>query len=80
MTRSPSMCGTGWKGSPTRSRCSWPCLKTSSPDVASHSVRAVDAVLDSSLRSWSAGRLPIAHVDPCVSDAVTRLHPSDEAP
>ena len=35
--------------------------------------RVADAVLDSSLRSWSAGRLPIADVYRSLSDAVALL-------
>jgi AcrR family transcriptional regulator len=48
------------------------------PDVASRIVRVVDAVLDASLRSWSAGRIPIADVYRSLSDAVTLLLPTGE--
>jgi AcrR family transcriptional regulator len=45
--------------------------------VATRTVRVVDAVLDSSLRAWSAGRLPIREVYRSLSDAVALLLPAD---
>jgi AcrR family transcriptional regulator len=45
--------------------------------VATGTVRVVDAVLDSSLRAWSAGRLPIREVYRSLSDAVALLLPAD---
>jgi TetR/AcrR family transcriptional regulator, cholesterol catabolism regulator len=50
------------------------------PDEAARIVRVVDAVLDSALRSWSAGRLPIAGVYELLSDAVALLLPGDRSP
>jgi AcrR family transcriptional regulator len=50
------------------------------PEEAVRIVRVVDAVLDSSLRSWSAGRLPIADVYGLLSDAVVLLLPGDRPP
>jgi AcrR family transcriptional regulator len=47
------------------------------PAVAARIVHVVDAVLDSSLRSWSAGRLPIADVYRSLTDAVALLLPAD---
>jgi AcrR family transcriptional regulator len=47
------------------------------PDVAARVVRVVDAVLDTSLRAWSAGRLPIEDVHRSLSDAVALLLPPD---
>jgi TetR/AcrR family transcriptional regulator, cholesterol catabolism regulator len=40
---------------------------------ATRIVRVLDAVLDSALRAWSAGRTPIGEVRRAVSDAVTLL-------
>jgi AcrR family transcriptional regulator len=48
-------------------------LEDLEPTVAARVVRVADAVLDSSLRSWSAGRLPIADVYRSLSDAVALL-------
>jgi AcrR family transcriptional regulator len=48
------------------------------PDVATRVVRVVDAVLDSSLRAWSAGRLSIEEVYRSLSDAVALLLPPEE--
>jgi TetR/AcrR family transcriptional regulator, cholesterol catabolism regulator len=45
--------------------------------VAARVVRVADGVLDSSLRSWSAGRIPIADVYRSISDAVALLLPID---
>jgi TetR/AcrR family transcriptional regulator, cholesterol catabolism regulator len=45
--------------------------------VAARIVRVADAVLDSSLRAWSAGRLPIREVYRSLSDAVALLLPAD---
>jgi hypothetical protein len=41
-------------------------------------VRVADAVLDSSLRAWSAGRLSITDVYRSLSDAVALLFPADQ--
>jgi AcrR family transcriptional regulator len=54
-------------------------LEPLSPDAAVRIVRVVDAVLDSSLRSWSAGRLPIAGVYERLSDAVALLLPAERS-
>jgi AcrR family transcriptional regulator len=54
-------------------------LEDLDPGVATRTVRVVDAVLDSSLRAWSAGRLPIREVYRSLSDAVTLLLPEDAA-
>ena len=51
-------------------------LEDLDPGVATSTVRVVDAVLDSSLRAWSAGRLPIREVYRSLSDAVTLLLPA----
>jgi AcrR family transcriptional regulator len=48
------------------------------PDEATRILRVVDAVLDTSLRAWSAGRLSIADVYRSVSDAVALLLPPGE--
>jgi AcrR family transcriptional regulator len=48
-------------------------------EVATRMVRVVDAVLDSSVRAWSAGRLPIREVYRSLSDAVALLLPADGA-
>jgi TetR/AcrR family transcriptional regulator, cholesterol catabolism regulator len=48
------------------------------PDVATRIVRVLDAVLDTSLRAWSAGRLPMADVYRSLSDAVALVLPSGE--
>jgi TetR/AcrR family transcriptional regulator, cholesterol catabolism regulator len=45
-------------------------------DEAARIVRVLDAVLDSALRSWSAGRLPIARVYGLLSDAVALVLPT----
>jgi len=50
-------------------------LEDLDPEFATRIVRVVGAVLDASLRSWSAGRLPIADVYRSLSDAVTLLLP-----
>jgi AcrR family transcriptional regulator len=47
------------------------------PEIATRMVRVLDAVLDSSLRAWSAGRLPIRDVYRSLSDAVALLFQSD---
>ena len=47
------------------------------PEVALRMVRVADAVLDSSLRAWSAGRLPIGEVYRSLSDVVALLLPAD---
>jgi AcrR family transcriptional regulator len=49
------------------------------PEVASRIVRVVEAVLDSSLRAWSGGRVPITEVRRLVDDAVDLLVPDGEA-
>jgi AcrR family transcriptional regulator len=54
-------------------------LEDLDPGVATRTVRVVDAVLDSSLRAWSAGRLPIREVYRSLSDAVRLLLPEDAA-
>jgi AcrR family transcriptional regulator len=46
------------------------------PETALRIVRVADAVLDSSLRAWSAGRLPIADVYRSLSDVVALLLPA----
>jgi AcrR family transcriptional regulator len=43
------------------------------PELARRIVRAADAVFDSLLRSWSAGRLPAAALHDYLSDAVALL-------
>jgi AcrR family transcriptional regulator len=43
------------------------------PDLARRIVRAADAVFDSLLRSWSAGRLPASSLYDYLSDAVALL-------
>ena len=50
-------------------------LEELEPEVAARVVRVAGAVLDSSLRAWSAGRLPIGDVYRMLSDAVTLLLP-----
>jgi len=40
------------------------------PEIARRVVRVADAVLDSSLRAWSAGRLPIGEVYRSLSEVV----------
>jgi TetR/AcrR family transcriptional regulator, cholesterol catabolism regulator len=52
-------------------------LEDVEPEMATRIVRVADAVLDSSLRAWSAGRLPIADVYRSLSDAVALLLPAD---
>jgi AcrR family transcriptional regulator len=47
------------------------------PEKALRVVRVADAVLDSSLRAWSAGRLPIKDVYRSLSDVVALLLPAD---
>jgi AcrR family transcriptional regulator len=47
------------------------------PEKALRVVRVADAVLDSSLRAWSAGRLPIKEVYRSLSDVVALLLPAD---
>ncbi len=47
------------------------------PEVARGTVRVVEAVLDSSLRAWSSGRLPIAEVYRSLSEAIALLLPED---
>jgi AcrR family transcriptional regulator len=44
-------------------------------DVAIRIIRVVDAVLDSGIRAWSVGRLPIDDVYRALSDAVSLLVP-----
>jgi TetR/AcrR family transcriptional regulator, cholesterol catabolism regulator len=44
-----------------------------SEEHAAHIVRVLDAVLDSALRAWSAGRTSIGEVRSAVSDAVALL-------
>jgi AcrR family transcriptional regulator len=44
-------------------------------EIALRMVRVADAVLDSSLRAWSAGRLPIKEVYRSLSDVVALLLP-----
>jgi AcrR family transcriptional regulator len=53
-------------------------LKDLEPGMATRIVRVADAVLDASLRAWSAGRLPIADVYRSLSDAVALLLPPEE--
>jgi AcrR family transcriptional regulator len=48
------------------------------PDTAGRIIRVLEAVLDSSLRSWSSGRLPIAEVTRALDDAVDLLLPGEE--
>ena len=47
------------------------------PEKALRVVRVADAVLDSSLRAWSSGRLPINEVYRSLSDVVALLLPTD---
>jgi AcrR family transcriptional regulator len=47
------------------------------PDLALRIVRVADAVLDSALRSWSAGLIPVSQVYRQLSDAVDLLLPGD---
>ena len=47
------------------------------PGLAERIVRVADAVLDSSLRAWSSGKLPVAAVYGSISDAVALLLPGD---
>jgi len=47
------------------------------PGLAERIVRVADAVLDSSLRAWSSGKLPIGAVYASISDAVALLLPGD---
>jgi len=49
------------------------------PELARRIVRAADAVFDSLLRSWSAGRLPAAALYDYLSDAVALLFGPDPA-
>jgi AcrR family transcriptional regulator len=46
------------------------------PEKARRVVRVADAVLDSSLRAWSSGRLPIKEVYRSLSDVVALLLPA----
>jgi AcrR family transcriptional regulator len=55
-------------------------LEQIDPDEAARIVRVLDAVLDSALRSWSAGRLPIGGVYRLLSDAVALLLPGGRLP
>ena len=48
-------------------------LEDLDPDLARRVVRTADAVLDSLLRSWSAGRLPVADLYDYLADAVALL-------
>ncbi|MGH9098200.1 MAG: TetR/AcrR family transcriptional regulator [Acidimicrobiales bacterium] len=48
------------------------------PEKALRVVRVADAVLDSSLRAWSAGRLPIKEVYRSLSDVVALVLPTVE--
>jgi hypothetical protein len=49
------------------------------PELAARVVRIADAVLDSSLRAWSAGRLPITEVYRSLSEAVALMLPAGSA-
>ena len=49
------------------------------PRLADRIARVVTAVFDGALRSWSAGRLPIADVHQSLSDAVALLLPARAA-
>jgi AcrR family transcriptional regulator len=48
-------------------------LEALDPDVATRTMRVTEAVLDASLRGWSAGRLTIGDVYDALSDAVALL-------
>ncbi len=48
-------------------------LEDLDPDLARRVVRTADAVLDSLLRSWSVGRLPVADLYDYLTDAVALL-------
>jgi AcrR family transcriptional regulator len=54
-------------------------LEDLAPELAARVVRIADAVLDSSLRAWSAGRLPITEVYRSLSDAVALVLPAGSA-
>ena len=60
----------------TTNRVYLTALEGFEPEKALRVVRVADAVLDSSLRAWSAGRLPIKEVYRSLSDVVALLLPA----
>jgi AcrR family transcriptional regulator len=48
------------------------------PEVAERIIRVLEAVLDSSLRAWSSGRIPVSAVTRSLADAVDLLLPGED--